>query len=120
MDLAEFKDYLIEQIGYQADWRDEKASEYPQDDRNKNSARALRALASQLAEVPATHPKLHEAWRFFNGLRKPDDPDDSLRGIEVEHEVLRQYGFYDHKIGDPEDFLTEYLKALRDSVWSED
>ncbi len=119
MELTEYKDYLVEKIEGQADWREQKAAEYPEDGRNGRSAKALRVLASRLKELPATYPKLRELWRLWYGLRKPRDPNplkEPWPFIEVEIESIRVYGFYNEANGDPEEFLTEWIQDLKSEL----
>jgi hypothetical protein len=116
MKLTEFQDYLVELITYKAEWRDEKAFEYPEDDRNRRNAKALRALANQLVVLPTTNAKLRELWSVHYRLRKPGEKnvyDDASPFIDAEQGVLRLYGFHVEEDGNPEQFLDRWIASLR-------
>jgi hypothetical protein len=82
---------FLEQLGYQAEWRDQKAKEYPQDTkRNEHSAACLRRLAERLDSLPPSDL----LWvRYSNIWDHPEAADTSF--VEHEHEALRQFGFYE-------------------------
>ena len=120
MDLKAFKNNLVEQIIYQADWRENRAAEYPSDYyRNHRSAEALRFLATRVDALPPEHSKLRELWRLWYGLRKPGEAnpsDDALPFVEAERDALRRYGFHTPESGDAEDFLERYACLLKKEI----
>ncbi|SDH07880.1 hypothetical protein [Pelagibacterium luteolum] len=75
------QDTLAETFLDQAEWRERKAAEFPDDERNTAAAKHLRALAATANEVDQT--LLTAAEELFE-----DAPD-----IEVWTEMLRQEGF---------------------------
>ncbi len=54
----EFKDRLAAYFASQAEWREHKAEEYPDDTRNERSAAGLRALAEHVQGLPARDERL--------------------------------------------------------------
>lgn len=79
------QDTLAEIFEWQAEWREQKAREYPDDTRNASAAKHLRELAVSAKSVPQSlitaTEELHE-----------DVPDGG-----VWNEMLRQEGFHsDH------------------------
>ena len=115
MDSREFKADLIERVRFQAEWRDEKAAEYPEDERNQESARILRSLADRLSrEVPYDSPALIRLWNVWYGLRRQrQDPmgHEMIPLVEAEQGVLRSWGF--HAGGDdPFEFLESMASDL--------
>ncbi len=113
-----------EQLGYQvegkAEWRDRKAEEYPNDERNAQCAKALWRLVEALAALPDDH----ELYQQFDRLIERID-SDVLTGIAQDGEednLISRYGFDDpgEDGSDPERFLRElmeiYTKAVMDST----
>lgn len=87
----------------QADWRDSKATEYPEDERNAQSANALRSLAEfvesdengELAYVEALGAHLFDGFIF---------------GGEEASRAVSRYGYgYPATKGTHEEFLQELL-----------
>jgi hypothetical protein len=110
-ELDEIKDrrsHFLEQLGYQADWRDEKASEYPDDVRNKRSEESLRQLVDHLGNLPPND----SLWVRYS--RVWDDGEGNTNLVEYEHEALRTFGFY---AGPAEDISAkDAVEFLRDLV----
>lgn len=95
--------WLIDMIGYQAEWRVQKASAYPDDQRNQKSADALQRLSAGLNELPENHP-------LWARLQIVQDSSDTLG--EIEHEYLRGYGFHSAGHDSAEEFLLEFVALL--------
>lgn len=98
-------DLLADVFTEQAEWRDEKAAEFPDDERNAEAAAHLRMLAKSAEAVPAE--LLKQAEEFSR-----DAPDS-----EVWNEMLSSIGFSSW----PED-ATEFMQAYVDSrrkYWEE-
>ena len=101
-----FRTAVIEKVGYQADWREEKAAQYPADARNSVSASRLRELTRELDLVPATAlpwARLRRAWERFG--------DDAGAATEIESEILRTYGFGSEGVS-ADKFLDLFAAAL--------
>lgn len=90
----------------QAEWRREKAEEYPNDKRNQEAAEIFDRL---LATVDDIAPNVIHSYRdFCNGL----DPNDPLPATEIEKEHLRSVGFHTAP-QNAEEFLRELIDDLR-------
>ncbi len=89
-------DTLAELFLEQADFRDRKAEEYPDDTRNKDAADAHRALAESAKNCPM------DVISTAEGLCE-DAPD-----TEVLNEMLRQVGFGSY-YESAEDFLRRFI-----------
>ena len=87
-DAERLRSLLIDQIEYQADWRERKAVEYPDDLRNKNSAMELRSLAGHLDKLPPNDALWVRYWRVWR-----HDAVDLSTLVEYESEKLRTFGF---------------------------
>lgn len=73
---------LTEEFTRQAEWRREKAQQYPDDTRNAEAAELFDRLASSSAKCP---PEITEAaWELF---------DDIIDG-EMWHQMLKEVGFW--------------------------
>jgi hypothetical protein len=81
--------WLKDQVNYAADWREQKAAEYPDDDRNEGCVCTLRNLARHLDELPADHPLFRKIALMIladNGLM--NEWLDALNGL------IPTFGFY--------------------------
>jgi hypothetical protein len=118
--VNERRQELLDSLESQAEWRDRKAVEYPDDRRNSNSAQALRQLATQLETIPVSDA----TWiQYANGWDALDD-DQLMRAMEDEREELRTYGFtsWPSEVS-PEDaaaFLRDRVSVLENLPRSED
>ena len=96
------KDTLAQNFEMQAEWRDEKAEEWPEDVRNGRAAEGLRGLAEYVRHLPYDDPRLrHLARVWFSS--KPDEGAAQL--------LLDSYGFGPGShLGPPhhDSFLTDY------------
>ncbi len=97
---------LVEKLESQADWRDRKAEEYPDDARNKNSAAALRQLAEHLDKIPRTD----QLWIRYARVWEQDDVD-TFRLVEYEDEELRPYGFHNEPSEVTMEDAVQFLEA---------
>ncbi|TAA63117.1 hypothetical protein [Shinella sp. JR1-6] len=92
------KTTLAEIFAEQADWRDGKAAEYPDDDRNVDAAKHLRMLAASSADADdrlvAAAAELVE-----------DAPD-----IEAWNEMLRTIGF-SYFAESAQQFLNDFIRT---------
>ena len=111
MEFAEYKEHLLLQIQSAAHWRAEKAEEYPEDERNAQSATALNALADRFSALPSDHSDIRRLWN----IEKESDDDQSLLLTKLLSEILSRYGFDDtSEMGDPEQFLSSLVSELGD------
>jgi len=90
----------------QAEWRREKASEYPDDKRNLQAAELFDKLAATVADIS---PQVMNAYRDHFLGRNRHDP---LRAVEVEQEHLRGVGFH-ARPQNAEEFLRDLIEDIR-------
>ena len=110
LNIEEYKQFLIDAIESTAHWRSEKSDEYPEDNRNIGSSRALTNLGTSLAMLPDNNPSLMKLWR-----QECDAGDDhGLYHSEILSETLRRYGVHDGGGGDAESFLVDLADELAD------
>jgi hypothetical protein len=57
-DLSDVRTMLAEDFETTADWREAKATEYPEDYRNLRAAEGLRSLAAYVRALPDDDPRL--------------------------------------------------------------
>jgi hypothetical protein len=88
--IDESRAQFLERIEYQAEWRDQKAIEYPDDKRNKQSARCLRQLAQYLGNIPPND----SLWVRYGRVWDRVTDTGTTEPVEHESEQLRAYGFY--------------------------
>ncbi|WP_394891014.1 hypothetical protein ACG873_06705 [Mesorhizobium sp. AaZ16] len=89
---------LAEFFNDQADWRDQKAREYPDDERNRAAAEHLRMLAKSASDC--TQSVITAAEELSE-----DAPD-----TEVWHEQLKQVGFH-YFPTTAEQFVRDFIAA---------
>jgi hypothetical protein len=111
---AEARAILAEYIEEQARWRDEKVAEYPKDDRNAASARALRNLAHYVRALPDTDKRLEALAEIAEYVA----PAGLLMPGEEGARLVPRYGF--HQPTDPEwrpesesEFLGRFVAMCR-------
>ena len=104
--VTQFKAQLVDQVGYQAEWRDQNALEYP-DERNEQSSETLKRLAKNLAGLSESDLAWHRLQRAYARL-------DGVTASHIESETLRRYGFgYEPEDGgDAKKFLQSYAATL--------
>ena len=97
------KDYVIARVQTTAEWRRDKARQYPGDRRNRDTAEALEELARELAALPA------EEFQKLDELQtRAGETGDRLSDIsEAEDQLLGRYGGNDRGSGDARDFLKD-------------
>jgi hypothetical protein len=103
---TELADYFCAQ----ADWRDRKAAQYPEDERNVQSAAALRSLAEYVEPIDsreAESPAGKRILSFVHELEAHLHEGMILGGERARREVTR-YG-YGHPVGSHEQFLEDLL-----------
>jgi hypothetical protein len=119
MDFGGFRDYLLNHIASQEDFRWRTASQHPGDERNQNSARALAKLHASLSALPESEPAWARAWAPVSELRLSgfSEADPLLDELTVIlGEQLRIYGFHDLSDGDPIAFLQDLANALQNET----
>jgi hypothetical protein len=90
---------LKETFEMQAEWRRQKAAEYPDDSRNTEAAKIFDRLAATVENVP---PDVLAAY---------EELFDDLPDVEVHQEMLRQVGFYT-SYDNAEDFVREFISKV--------
>lgn len=106
---------LIMSVESSAQWRAEKAEQYPDDSRNARSSHALKKLAEKMHALPADD----EYVLAYEAVMARMDDDDLYRVSEHESQFIGRYGFDYPQDGDPSDFLgalTEYCQELIDEA----
>lgn len=100
-----FKELLGYQVEGKAGWRDRKAEEYPEDERNARCAKALWRLVETLAALPDDH----DLYQQFDRLIERLGSDGTTKIVEdgEEDNLISRYGFDSPEDdgSDPERFL---------------
>ena len=108
-EIGRFRANLIGNADSSAGWRYRKAREFPWDARNVESAKSLRRLYAALNELSPGN----ELWIRYAAVWATASDDDCQRLADIEHEMLRAYGFsYRGASGSAEKFLSELVSAL--------
>jgi len=101
VDVADATAKLVARLGRSATWREDKAEEYPDDERNWQTARALRRAASEIAALPDDDPRLLRLAHLY------DNEDTAIVAIEAMILVIGRHGF-----DSPDATTDELLTAL--------
>ena len=110
---------LIEKVESSADWRAEKAEQYPDDTRNVRSSQALMKLAKRLKTLPDDDENGAAYETVMSRLMESDDDSAGISAIEHESNYIGRYGFDYPQDGNPADFLsalTEHCQELIDEA----
>jgi len=105
-------DTLIKGLSEQANWRREKAAEYPDDKRNEEAAAILERLVEELTKLKGS-PTEAELVRV-----------DSLLSVALkgQDEVVSQYDEYHRTIGfsvfpkSAQEYLEDLIKIYREAI----
>lgn len=100
---------LADYVRAQAEWREGKAEQYPEDERNHRSAESLRALAGTLEELRAEDGELIGAIEELIRRQRWGSPG---KGVE---QAVSRYGF-DREPPAAREFLEELLAAAREDA----
>ncbi len=114
-EFESYTEWLVEEVRDFADWRTRDAESFPEDLRILQSSVALRALAGQISELPADHPKIQQLWRMWFGPALPNDragKTGALDLIRIVSDELQQYGYDSADDGDLEPFLDSLVSGL--------
>jgi hypothetical protein len=104
---------LVERVEDTAEWRAEKAQQYPDDKRNEHSSDALRALAERLGALPRDG---RSARAYNETMERALEFDLGISISETEREYIGRYGFDYPQDGDPEAFIEMLMEAIRDEL----
>lgn len=112
--MSEFLEFLIASVEESAEWRAEKAAQFPDDERNERCSAALAVLARNLRALPARdgHAQAYDA-----AMGRLVEFEDAL--IEMgEHETrhIGRYGFDYPEDGDPRAFLSALTRICDELV----
>ncbi len=96
-------DHLQDRFGYTAEWRREKAREFPDDERNIRAAELLETLAKTVSSVSPIMARRYVTLH--------DGDDMALVATETESEMMRLIGF--HRFPDTaEEFLRDLVEDV--------
>jgi hypothetical protein len=112
--MSHFLEILTCNVESSADWRAEKAEQYPDDNRNMRSSRALAKLAERLRTLPDNDDNV-VAYEAIMG-RLADLDDDLTRVTEHESHYIGRYGFDYPQDGDPASFLSDLIEQYHEWV----
>jgi len=86
-ETATAKESLILEVSRTANWRWEKAEQYPTDKHNEDAALDLRDLEVHLKSLPEDHL----VFEWYGQL--PDDLQDGWKSMDDFRESLKSYGY---------------------------
>jgi hypothetical protein len=107
---------LILNIESSADWRAQKAEQYPDDSRNVRSSKALAKLAKNLEALPNDDTNVVAYEAVLNRMVSNDY--DLSRVSEHESQFVGRYGFDYPQDGKPGEFLTALTEQYQE--WADE
>ena len=117
-EVQKIKGALAAYFEDQARWRERKAEEYPDDERNEVSAAGLRELAAFMLALPNDDPRLQRLIEFRYGAMI-----DSVEAVGIERDSCvgpmpdsaARFRFYTGPLGDQsvDGFFTQYTSVTR-------
>ena len=111
---------LLLRVESAADWRDYKATQYPDDKRNGRSSAALKTLAKNLQILPS-HPGGAALAAYEDVMERALGLEDALYRIsEVEQRYISRYGFDYPQDGNPASFLGGLTEEAAEIVKNEE
>ncbi len=125
-DVATFRSAILCEIDGAIYFREQKAEQYPDDDRNQRCAENLAVLQQGIAELQEDDPafrKCFEAYRDkhqaagnfeFTWLHDADlwFPRDDCSGYGVSKTIFSRYGFDCPESGDAREFLASLSEEI--------
>ena len=105
---------LITNVQSSAEWRAQKAEQYPEDKRNLRSSEALTKLADNLRALSGNDENVVAYEAAVARLSKDDD--GVRRVVEHESAFIGRYGFGYPQDGDPADFLAVLTEQYQEWV----
>lgn len=108
-DQESLKDQILITLDSTAEWREGKASEYPDDERNAEAVKELRLLYNEIEKIPAADP-------LFNTLQEEFDRAADLFGFcEGESELNRAIGFH-RSFTTGREYLAELIELAQTTI----
>lgn len=109
-----YLEMLIDNVESSADWRAEKAKQYPDDTRNMRCSEALAKLAERLKALPGKDENVVAYEAVMNRL---GDLDDAMfNATEHESSYIGRYGFDYPQDGDAASFLSDLTEQYQEYV----
>jgi hypothetical protein len=99
---SSYIDGLVKDLRWTAEWRREKANQFPDDDRNLQAAVLLDELADRIGSLAGGD--LDRRLVFLQA-------ENGIYLSEEQSQLMREVGF--HWSGDPKDLIEELISRLR-------
>jgi hypothetical protein len=107
--IADLKEQLVLHIEGTAQWRSDKAQEYPEDIHNLKAEKALNALADYIKSLPNDH-SLFLSMVFF---WERENPNAEIISAD-EDDMIRIYGY--KASPDPEAFVNQLIQLYESEL----
>lgn len=103
---SRFDHPLLLALEFTADWREEKAKEYPEDRRNVQAANQLKSLAKSVGEIAD-----EQLWERLDQVYAEGD----IKVSEAQSQFFREIGFYS-EYSNGHEFLEALVSELEAQV----
>lgn len=110
--LEIMKETILVEISHAAEWRFQKAIQYPEDERNERCAKSLERLEANVAAVPAANWYFRKLWKAYYGHNLESSEAATLMGElgTIERQCISRYGFDSPQSSKAEEFLKELAR----------
>jgi hypothetical protein len=112
VDVGNYREQLGDKLESLAAWRKREAAEHPDDERNAQSAEALRAAASDVLALKDDDPRL----RGLATVCQAHNDDERISYIEAEDQIVSHYGFGAGAALGIDELLGALAKAAEDAA----
>lgn len=126
-EIAAFKSAVLSEIDGAIYFREQKAEQYPDDDRNRRCAEILAVLRQGIAELREDDLALRKCFETYRNKQEAAGnlesnwlegdlwfPRDDYSGYSVSKPIFSRYGFDCSESGDARDFLASLMKEIED------
>ncbi len=112
VDVGNYREQLVDKLESLAAWRKREATEHPDDERNAQSAEALRETASEVLALPHDDPRL----RRLASVCQAHNDEERISYIEAEDRIVNRHAFGDGATLSTDELLVALTKAAEDAA----
>ena len=112
VDVAGYREQLLQRLDSLAAFRAREAEEHPEDERQAQAAKVLRATAHEVMALPDDDARL----RGLATVCQAHDDDEVIAYVEAEDQILARHGFGADATLSTDDLLGALAKAADDAV----
>jgi hypothetical protein len=112
VDVGGYREQLVQRLESLAAFRAREAADHPEDERQAQAAKVLRATAHEVLALPDDEPRLHG----LATVCQAHDDDEVIAYVEAEDRILAGHGFGADATMSTDELLATLAKAADDAV----